>query len=345
MTIKLKAGLATLLSYAGLSTFIKYVGDRRSDLIITFHRVLSDFERTQGYDEGLVLSTRVFEDVLIYLKQHFHIVSLNTMMSGLNDLHHVQRIAITFDDGWRDTFKYAFPLLVQYQVPATVFICTSLIGSSAMLPEERLALIFNHCVANACTPSFLHHLGVWGGNEQFADLKRWRQFTQTIPMTVKLSLTAHLESIYGLEQPRDEHLMTWREVQTMASYGIEIGSHTASHATLIAENRLSVERELKDSRDAIAAKIGSAPRYLSYPNGAHNHAVVLLAQEAGYSHGFTTEHGGFSNRATPFTIPRVDMKRAALVDRHGHLHPAKTALHLSSIRQLFNRLVTSAQRT
>jgi peptidoglycan/xylan/chitin deacetylase (PgdA/CDA1 family) len=347
MRFRLKTQLANLLSTTGILAITRILDDRHNDLVLTLHRVLPDQECRKCYDQHLVLSTRVFEDLLIYLQQHCQVVSLNTLLTGSRASNDVQRIALTFDDGWRDTFMHAFPLLVRYRIPATVFICTSLIGSCGMLPEERLARIFDHCTANDCIPSFLQHLTVWGGAERLSASEDWRSFTRTIPMTAKLSLTTHLEGVYGLERTQEEHLMNWEDVQTMAACGIEIGSHTANHATLSVENRLSIERELKDSRDVIALKLGASPRYLSYPDGAHNQSVTLLAEEAGYSHAFTSAYGSIDFKEKPFALPRIAMDSTLIMDETGRLNPARMALQLSPLRRLLTepKQATAGKRT
>ncbi len=343
MRSRLKLGFANSLLYTGLLALAGRLGRGQNDLILTLHRVLPPLACGGCYDEHMVLSTTAFEDLLLYLKQHTEIVSLNALVTAPSTTPHVQRIALTFDDGWRDTFQHALPLLVKYEAPATVFICSSLIGSSAMLPEERLTRIFDHCAAKGCTPSFLHHLSAWGGVGGLSASADWRSFTKKIPMSAKLSLTTHLEVVYGLKRPTGEHLMSWQEVQTMAASGIEIGSHTANHVTLSVESRAVTQRELNDSRDVIADRLGAPPRYLSYPNGSYNQSVVLLAMEAGYSHAFTTQHGSVTASAKPFTLPRVPMDNTVVTDGTGRLHPARTALHLSPLRTRIEKLRSQHQ--
>ncbi len=335
---KLKSLFANTLRFTGALAFAGNFHRRQNGLILTLHRVLPPEDCHEAYDEHMVLSSTAFEGLLLYLKKHFEVVSLNQLTSDRRRPSGVQRIALTFDDGWRDTYQHAFPLLMKHQVPATVFICSSLVGSSSTLPEERFTRIFNHCAAKGCIPSFLQHLGTWGGTDRLSESQGWRSFTKTIPMSAKLSLVRHLEFVYGLERAAEEQLMTWQEVETMAAAGIEIGSHTANHVTLNVENRAVIERELCDSRDLIAARLGAAPRYLSYPNGAYNHSVTLLAREAGYSHAFTTIHGGFDDSTEAMMIPRVAIDNTLLTDEKGHLHVARTALHLSPLRNMLSAL-------
>ena len=40
-----------------------------------------------------------------------------------------QRVAVTFDDGFRSVFDYALPVLAKYEIPATVFVPTGFLGT------------------------------------------------------------------------------------------------------------------------------------------------------------------------------------------------------------------------
>ncbi|MFA4838877.1 MAG: polysaccharide deacetylase family protein [Candidatus Neomarinimicrobiota bacterium] len=61
-------------------------------------------------------------------RQGFRLVALSDLEGCYaNDPN---AIAITFDDGYRNIYEYAFPILEEFHAPATVFIITDYIGKS-----------------------------------------------------------------------------------------------------------------------------------------------------------------------------------------------------------------------
>ena len=81
-----------------------------------------------------------------YLRAHYDVVPLEDLISTGSD----NACAITFDDGWRDNYVTAFPILRAHGVPATIFLATNLVGT------DRLAVAGPHLLLHP--PGFAHRV-------------------------------------------------------------------------------------------------------------------------------------------------------------------------------------------
>jgi peptidoglycan/xylan/chitin deacetylase (PgdA/CDA1 family) len=93
---------------------------RNSAVVVTFHRI-QDTERP----ETLTVTPRTFERYCRFFKRHFHVVALRELVTRLQQGERPGgELAITFDDGYRDNYENAAPILERLSLPATFFIVT-----------------------------------------------------------------------------------------------------------------------------------------------------------------------------------------------------------------------------
>jgi|SRR5829696_141068 len=107
--------------------------------------------------------------------------------------------------------------------------------------------------------------------------------------------------------PEELRTMDWDALRDLAARGVEIGSHTVSHAHLPELSDFELRRELHDSREAIEAELGRPCRFLAYPYGEDDPRVHAAARVAGYAGAYTLRRK--SGGLDPFTVPRVDVYR------------------------------------
>lgn len=101
---------------------------RDSAVVVALHRVLD----TPGSD-GLTIDVRTFERFCTFFKRHFRVVSLRDLVHKLESGAGLNReLAITFDDGYRDNFENAAPVLERLSLPATFFVVSRWIGSDVV---------------------------------------------------------------------------------------------------------------------------------------------------------------------------------------------------------------------
>ena len=81
----------------------------------------------------LIVSPRSFERQMRFFKEHrYNVMPLVSLAALIRDKKPIppKTVAITFDDGYRDFYTYAFPVLEKYRLPATMFIIVDEVGRS-----------------------------------------------------------------------------------------------------------------------------------------------------------------------------------------------------------------------
>ena len=132
---------------------------RHVAMLIGYHRIVADFDRESSYAfPSMLISCAMFERHLDWVARRFQVVSLDELRNRVESPSRTSRpvTAITFDDGYRDVYEHAFPLLMRKGIPAAVFVTTDYVGTSGVLPHDQLYLLLSRAV------------------------HRWRSFAQTL---------------------------------------------------------------------------------------------------------------------------------------------------------------------
>ena len=110
-------------------------------------------------------------------------------------------------------------------------------------------------------------------------------------------------------------------VRRLAAEGIEIGSHTATHARLAGQEPGRLKTEVTGSRDQLAELLGAPPCGFAYPYGSLDAAAVEAVRDAGYAYACAVSPP--RSGASPHALPR-----SYVGERDGAVRlTAKWALH------------------
>ena len=94
--------------------------------IITYHSI--------GYqNDALSVTPENLDRQLAYLKNnHYNVISLDALVEGIkNNKKFEKTVVITFDDGRKDNYQYAYPVLKKYHFSVTIFLAANLINNKA----------------------------------------------------------------------------------------------------------------------------------------------------------------------------------------------------------------------
>jgi peptidoglycan/xylan/chitin deacetylase (PgdA/CDA1 family) len=126
----------TIKELLGRSLFASGLGTmllRDAAVVVAFHRV----QETDGSD-GLTVSVPQFERFCRFFARHFEVTSLGDLVDRLHCGSSLRRrLAITFDDGYRDNFENAAPVLERLGLPATFFIVSEWMDTDVVAWWDR----------------------------------------------------------------------------------------------------------------------------------------------------------------------------------------------------------------
>jgi peptidoglycan/xylan/chitin deacetylase (PgdA/CDA1 family) len=122
---------ATLKAIVGQSLFASHLHAvllKNAAVVVAFHRV-----QNVSSSNGLTIGVRMFERYCRFFMRHFRVVPLPDLVRNLEQAQGLNRqLAITFDDGYRDNFELAAPVLEKLALPATFFVVTQWIGTDVV---------------------------------------------------------------------------------------------------------------------------------------------------------------------------------------------------------------------
>lgn len=100
-------------------------------------------------------------------------------------------------------------------------------------------------------------------------------------------------------------LMTREEWLAWRDAGMDIGSHTRTHARLPDLSLDAAREEIAGSRRDLEQALGCEVRHFCYPYGRYTPEHAALAREAGYHTATTTKRGRVQAGEDPYTLRRI----------------------------------------
>lgn len=262
--------------------------------IFKYHRVNDD--RDPFFDS---LPVSRFRAQMEYLARHFHLISLDQLADGALAPRGPQCcVAITFDDGYRDNFVHAFPILRQMGIPATIFLTTGHIESGRLPWYDQVRLAFKLTVQTRLSLQPFGEADIFLNTEEqrLTALAKTLAWLREIHDADRLTwLPVLFES---LRVPGDLNLpstmLAWEQIRQMNKEGILFGAHTVTHPALKSLPAGRMKDEIFGSKKTIEERLQSPVRHFAYPFGKladFDSVAKDTVQAAGFQTAVTTVSG------------------------------------------------------
>jgi peptidoglycan/xylan/chitin deacetylase (PgdA/CDA1 family) len=329
--------LAKIFDGAGLLPLIRRF-QRSQIVVINYHRIKPD-EGVKGvpFDEGVYgPSQAAFERQIRWLRRDFDVVGESDLLSLVRGRQFKGRFAvITFDDGYRDNYTLAYPVLRANAAPAIFFICPDIIDSRRLGWWDVIAYLVKSTEKTSISVRGTN-IAIEGNGR--AAIQRLQSLMKLGKASETAGLLDEISQSCGVALPdaqlQSEQFMTWAEVREVSGNGVAIGSHTHTHRVLATLEEAAQRWELEQSKRELEGQLRTPVRTIAYPVGGYDHfspATMRIAQQCGYEAAFSFHTGAnYSGAINPY-----NMKRIACTD---DLDPLFTCgAHLPQVFPWFHR--------
>lgn len=287
--------------------------------VANFHYIRENFDAK--YPSIFGLTPCQFENQLEELAQHGEFVSQEVLLDSNNKTAEGNFLLITFDDGLKEQYELAKPILDRKGIPFVCFINTS------NFTENKVSLVHKiHLLRSLMSPSELEHriseLHSVNLNDEerskahihynydpgeVARLKYLLNFKIQISDLKKI-IDPLFNEVFTESDVANNLYMDMNQLKNLWNTG-SLGSHSHNHDPLGFLEAKEVERELKMTQDFFESNFEDSAKMFSYPYGSFEASKKLSVplKNAGFKYGFSMERA--VNKAVqinPYLLARYD---------------------------------------
>lgn len=303
--------------------------------ILMYHRVA-----TEAVDPwNLCVSPEHFEQQVELLARRRAAVDLAAFASDDVTDRQGSRIAVTFDDAYRDNLEVALPILERHGVPATIFVISDALGRTrefwwdalcrallegGALPdaleitlggrERRFTIGDDSAAAPATT--------VWNADREEPRTGRERLYMDlwnaivVLPPAEQDAAAAAVLLWAGkpLAGPESRRPATRDQIAALAGHPlVRIGNHTRHHPSLPDHGAARQRDEIAGCQRALEELAGGPIDRMSYPFGRHDASARAIVAELGIPLACTSYPAAITRKS-----PRDQLTRLQVPDVDGH---------------------------
>lgn len=279
---QLKQAYFTLLGMAGAETrLLRKIRQEDVLTILNLHRVSP--EPNPFWNP---LHPRLFEDLLVFLKRHFHVTTFARLAVETSDR---PEAILSFDDGYDDFVEYAMPLLAKHGLPANQNVIPACVESGQAHWNVRV-----YDFLNAAPRSLINEIRLegFGSRLKGEDIDSKAAYGLALSRFLQRRsqherapfwgiLTAAMERANGVV--RGTRMMALDDVRKAAAEH-EIGAHSFSHESMAFESDEFFREDLNRCRDFFNERLHLPLTIYAFPNNSYRQSQVEMLEQGGIRH-------------------------------------------------------------
>jgi peptidoglycan/xylan/chitin deacetylase (PgdA/CDA1 family) len=289
----------------------------RRIIILQYHSVRPEAET--HYDvigQGIIHPSKVFESQMQMVAGSCSPVMIDDVVDYINGLKDIPKraVVITFDDGFKDNYDIAMPILERYGLRAVFYLTVEYMDGNKAPWFCRL----KHAFQTTTLRDWRNPMTQQEWNLRDSQQRKEARWSSIVNCAQLAGIRQH-ESVCAIEQSLEVSplsgsgrlMMDWKEVQLLHRRGHIIGSHTLTHPSLGSVSANDMYSELEGSKHILERHLGAPVCHFSYPDPVitlprpWTDKAVLLTKGLGYRTAVTCIPGSVRRGDNPLLLRRV----------------------------------------
>lgn len=272
-----------------------------------------------------------------YFKIHLEVLAENYKVLPLTSIEQNKKINskkpvvyLTFDDGYRDNFSAAYPLLKEFNLPAAFFIPTKNFTSNQFFWWEVLEEIF---LGPQKTPAMLQ-LEINGNKKEWIleekkilnkKFSAWTDVAETHHQQAYTEIGEIIKHLApAMQEDIAQQLIKWfahplslngmdkinlQQLKQIHAEGlVEIGAHTINHPALGVLDKKKQAFEIAEGKKQLEKIIETNVKSFAYPHGHYAEITKKIVSDSKFSFAVTADENSFTSDNDFFELPRIWVK-------------------------------------
>ena len=226
------------------------------------------------------ISQDVFYSQMKFLKQRKNVISIDELLHhcslGIKLPHNT--VVITFDDGFKNNYEVACPILDEFKLPCTFYISSGMISSTKMFWVDVLEDAINRSTKESFSLILDQELefNISSINHKIESLTTIKKYCKSVKSSEFRRIEHDIQvacDVKASQEASDNYkTMTWAQLQEIDRNTLfTIGGHSMYHDMLAALDREVVETDILNSIELLENNLNHKIIHYSYPEGQPNH--------------------------------------------------------------------------